>query len=82
MVYGLHMTTTQTGELVEAAIRAAERSQSWVAEKAGMTAGTLRRKIRGGEFTVAEVARVAQALGVSPADLLPPEFRGTDSSAA
>ena len=69
------MTTTQTGELVEAAIRAAERSQSWVAEKAGMTAGTLRRKTRSGEFTVPEIARIAAALGVRPSDLLPEDFR-------
>jgi transcriptional regulator with XRE-family HTH domain len=74
------MATTQTGDLVQAAIRTAERSQSWVADKAGMTAGTLRRKVRSGDFTLAELARIAGALGVEPVTFLPAEFR--ESSAA
>lgn len=75
MVYGRRMTTNQTGELIAAAIRTAERSQTWVADSAGMTPATLRRKLRGGEFTIPEVARIARVLGVAPVTLLPAEFR-------
>lgn len=69
------MTTTQTGELIVDAIRAAERSRSWVAEKSGMTVSTLGRKIRSGKFTIPEIAQIARVLGVPPAELLPAEFR-------
>ena len=43
----------------------------------------LRRKLRGvGEFTLTELARIAHALGVKPADLLPDEFRDEHVDAA
>ena len=47
-----------------------------LADRAGIANATFRRKLRGGgDFTVSEVARIAQALGIHPADLLPTEFR-------
>jgi lambda repressor-like predicted transcriptional regulator len=71
------MTTNQTtASLIAEALERAERSVSWVAEKAGMAPSTLRRKLRGTrDFTTGEVASIADALGVSPSSLLPPEFR-------
>ena len=77
------MNTNQTtGDLVEDAIRTAERSQAWVADKVGMSAATLRRKIRSGGFTLPELARIAATLGVHPVDLLPANFRQSQPSAA
>lgn len=75
------MTTEQTGDLITAAIRDADRTQSWVAEKSGMAPATLRRKIRSGAFTIPELVRVAATLGVSPAALLPAELRRESSAA-
>ncbi|TFD58090.1 hypothetical protein E3T43_07540 [Cryobacterium sp. Hh7] len=70
------MTTTQTSAaLIAAAIKEAERSFKWTADKAGMSMSTFGRKLHGGgDFTVSEVARVGRALGVHPSDLLPDEF--------
>lgn len=70
------MTTDQTtAALVAEALAQAERSVSWVAEKAGMASSTLHRKLRGTrDFTTGEVASIAEALGIQPSDLLPPEF--------
>lgn len=65
-----------TATLVAAAMRGADRSMKWTADRAGIANATFRRKLRGGgDFTVSEVARIAQALGIHPADLLPGEFR-------
>ena len=68
--------------LVIDAMKRAERSQKWTARKAGIALTTFGRKLNGGSaFTLGEVARIAHALGVHPADLLPSEFdRETDSS--
>lgn len=66
---------TTSADLIAAAILTAERSQKWVADKSGIPATTLRRKMRGGaDFTVGEVARIARTLDVHPADLLPEAF--------
>lgn len=78
MSYSLRMNTTETttASLVAKALEQAERSVSWVADKAGMAPSTLRRKLRGTrDFTTGEVASIAAALGVRPSELLPPEFR-------
>lgn len=71
------MATTQTAaERINEAIRTAERSKKWTAEKSGIPLSTFLRKTRGfGDFTVSEIARVARALGIHPAELLPTEFR-------
>lgn len=67
-------TTTTAGQVIHA-MSLAERSQKWTAEKSGMSISTFRRKINGGaDFTVGEVARIARALGIHPADLLPTAF--------
>ena len=71
------MTTNQTtADLVIEALEQAERSASWVAEKAGIAPSTLRRKLKGTrDFTTGELAQIAAALGVRPSSLLPAEFR-------
>lgn len=70
------MNTTQaTAAKVLAAIDDAERPRMWVAKKSNMALTTLNRKVAGiGDFTVPELARIARALGISPASLLPEEF--------
>jgi hypothetical protein len=61
--------------LIESATSRAERTQTWVADKSGIPLSTYRRKLAGHtDWTVTELARVARALGVHPASLLPDEF--------
>lgn len=78
VVYGSHMATNpnDTADLIAEAMQDADRSMKWTADRAGIANATFRRKIHGGgDFTVSEVARIAKALGIHPADLLPVEFR-------
>jgi DNA-binding phage protein len=68
-------TNTDASQIIFKAILDAERSQSWVANKSGIPVTTLRRKLQGqGDFRLGEVASIAQALNLTPADLLPTEF--------
>lgn len=68
-------TTQEVAERINEAIAAAERSNAWVARKAVIALTTLNRKLDGGtDFTVSEVRRIAHALAVAPASLLPDEF--------
>lgn len=74
-------TDTAAGRIQQARL-AEERSEKWVAEKAGIAVPTFRRKLRGGgDFTVSEVARVAKVLGVDPISLLPSEFHAQERAA-
>ncbi|MEA5118477.1 MAG: helix-turn-helix transcriptional regulator [Propionicimonas sp.] len=61
-------------EYLAASIRAVleerERSQAWLSRESDIPRASLARKLAGGRFTVVEVARIAQALDVSPSDLL------------
>lgn len=74
------METAKTGntgitDLIDKAIRTADRTPTWTADRAGIARPTFRRKLRGGgDWTVSETARIAKALGVHPASLLPAEF--------
>lgn len=69
------MATTPAEQIIQA-MDAADRPQKWTADKADIALSTFRRKLRGvGEFTLTELARIAHALGVKPAELLPDEFR-------
>lgn len=69
-------TPDTTVALIVDAMKRADRSKKWTAERAGIANATFLRKLRGDtEFTVSEVARVARALGVRPVTLLPAEFR-------
>lgn len=62
-------------EKIATAIAAEERTLSWVADKTGIARVTLGRKMKGGaSFTVPEVARIAEALKIEPASLLPAPF--------
>lgn len=70
------MEQIDTAHIILAAMESAERSQKWTANKAGIAITTFSRKLHGGaDFTLSELARIAKALGVHPADLLPAEFR-------
>ncbi len=70
------METTETvATLVKGAMSAAERTPTWVARKAGIALTTLNRKLEGGaDFTVGELRRIAVALRVPAASLLPEDF--------
>ena len=70
------MDTTQTvAALVKEAMKAAERTPTWVARKAGIALTTFVRKLEGGaDFTVGELRRIAMALQVSASSLLPDDF--------
>jgi len=62
------------GERVHQAMWRRRTQQIDLAPVVGIDQSTLSRKIRGKRpWSVAEVYRVAAALGVDPADLLPPE---------
>lgn len=80
VTYGVHMETnppppTTVPSLIDAARKEADRSKKWTATKAGMSETTFYRKLNGGpDFTVGEVARIAQALRVPAASLLPQDF--------
>lgn len=68
-------STTATAQRVRDALVAAERTTAWLSTKTGIPATTLARKLNGhSDFTIAEIARLAKALNVPAADLLPPEF--------
>lgn len=72
------METKRTGASaqIEKALKQVERTQKWTADKAGIAHTTFHRKMNGGaDWTVGELARIAQALGVRPSELLPAEFR-------
>lgn len=75
--YGVHMETKQeASEIILQAILDAERSQQWVANKAGIPVTTLRRKLQGHtDFRLCEVASIAKALNVNASDLLPAPFK-------
>lgn len=65
----------EVGELVKAAIIAAERTKTWTARKAGIARNTFSRKLNGHvDFTVPELARIAKVLGIAPSTLLPRGF--------
>lgn len=66
---------TESGALILAAMKRADRSRKWTAANAGIASTTFMRKLNGGgEFTLGELARVARALSVHPSELLPAEF--------
>lgn len=68
--------TATAADMISAAMKTADRSMKWTADRAGIAVPTFRRKLNGGgDFTVSELARIARALGVHPADLLPEQFR-------
>jgi hypothetical protein len=70
-------TNTDASQIIFQAILDAERSQQWVANKAGIPVTTFRRKLQGqADFYLGEVANIAVALNLNPSDLLPADFRG------
>lgn len=62
----------QVGERVHAAMWRQRRQQIEVAPAVGMNQSTLSRKIRGQRpWSVEEIYRIAEELGVDPTELLP-----------
>ena len=75
-------TKAETGSLLAERVRdtmqAHERSVSWVARKTGISERRLARRLKVEvHFTVDELATIADALGVSPATLLPSYEQGS-----
>ena len=69
-------TKQETRELVIEALMRTDRSEKWTADRAGIAYPTFRRRLRGDrDFTVNELGRIAQALGIHPSELLPEQFR-------
>lgn len=69
-------TKEDASRIILQAILDAERSQQWVADKAGIPVTTLRRKLQGHtDFRLGEVASIAQALNINPSELLPSTFQ-------
>lgn len=53
----------------------ADRSRTWLAERAGMARSTLERKLRGeADFNFTELFAIATALQVSPSRFTPDAF--------
>ena len=76
-------TRTETAAAVDDAMKLAERSRKWTADKSGIPISTFTRKLAGGaDFTVGELARVARVLNVHPSTLLPSEFHAELASVA
>lgn len=72
-------TKTDASEIIFQAILDAERSQQWVANKTGIPVSTLRRKLQGHtDFRLGEVASIAKVLNLTPAQLLPTDFRNEE----
>jgi transcriptional regulator with XRE-family HTH domain len=67
---------SEAADLVQSAIEKAERSKRWTCQKAGFSPTTFQRKLAGGsEFTLGELARIANALSIPVTDLLPDDFK-------
>lgn len=57
---------------VVSVLRREKRSKRWLAQATGIAYSTLRRKLQAqSDLTVNDLARIARALEVSPASLLP-----------
>lgn len=80
------MAATLTQELADkiAAVMTRKRiSQTLLAERSGIPYSTLNRKVAGvGTFNLVEVYRIAQALDVDPASLIPESFGSRTAVAA
>lgn len=67
--------TSATHQKIEAARVGTEYSRNQLSTRTGIPYTTLTRKLNGiSDFTVGEIGRIADALGVPPWDLLPDEF--------
>lgn len=87
VMYCSRMATTSIAELtaqkIAHAITVRGLSRNKVANLAGFSPNTLRRKLAGGEpFNVAEIYRLAQALDVPAAQLLPEDLTRTPATPA
>ncbi len=73
----------RTAQAVAQAIATREVSVSSLSTAASIPKTTLRRKLQGvGEFTPSELFRIAEALGTTFMELIPPELRDKNSEAA
>lgn len=64
----------EVSDHIKNAMGTAGRSHRWTAEAAGIAYATFHRKLGNGGWLVSEIARIAKALNVSPASLLPVAF--------
>lgn len=68
--------TESTAEAVRSALADAQRSKQSLSDETGIPYSTLNRKLAAKtEFTFSELYAIASALGVSPAVLVPVQFR-------
>lgn len=71
-----HNSAERVAQLVAQAMVTAGKSKTWLAEQTGIPYSTLGRKLRAvSEFNYSETFRIAEALGIHPADLVPTEFK-------
>jgi transcriptional regulator with XRE-family HTH domain len=67
--------------VIVSALGQAKRSKRWLSEATGIAYSTLRRKLQGeADLTVLDLARIARALQVPPASLLPAPDSTDDGS--
>lgn len=72
-VYGDHMDTNYSARValrVAAAMEAGGWSEKAMAETTGIPRVTLRRRLAGAAFNVAELAAISEALGTTVSELL------------
>lgn len=71
----------EVAQRIAATILNQNRSKKSVAEAAGIPVVTFSRKLNdGANFTITEVARIADALGVHPGRLFPQAFQIRDAA--
>lgn len=76
-------SSDMTAEKVEEAIKTAGETQNSIAWKTGISQATLRRRMkRGGDFTVEELIRIADALDIEPVLLFPESIPGKNKQVA
>jgi len=69
---------TETANAVESTRKRAGRTKRWLSDETGIPYPTLNRKVAAKtEFTFTELFKIAEALGVSPAEFTPIAFTRT-----
>lgn len=74
-------TEAQLANNIESHLAAKRISRKSIHDLAGISRPTFDRSMAGGRsFTIIEVIRIADALGVEPYELLPREFTGREAA--
>lgn len=78
-IYLVHMNITlaeQTAEEVRKAVALSGRTGQSISDETGIPYSTWNRKVKGRtEFSLAELYLIAEALGVTPYELIPSSFK-------